>query len=107
MECMKYISSWRELVGCILFSACVALVNIHRRMKTNVSYGRSPSASAPSFVPVVRSLGFTSAGIAAGSWAAGHMSSYGGVVIIGQPGQPGSGVQIGEVSVRWESIFMI
>lgn len=54
-------------------------------MKTNMSYGRSPSASAPSFVPVVRSLGFTSAGIAAGSWAAGHMSSYGGVVSAGSP----------------------
>lgn len=39
--------------------------------------------SKPVVVPLVNFLGFTCAGIAAGSWAAGHMASYGGVVSAG------------------------
>ncbi|OAE33697.1 hypothetical protein AXG93_2651s1070 [Marchantia polymorpha subsp. ruderalis] len=64
-------------------------VQIHRTLSTNmwglVSVGLVTTGvslvAAPVVVPaLVTTLGFTSAGIAGGSWAAGFMASYAGVV---------------------------
>ncbi|BBN07639.1 hypothetical protein Mp_4g05250 [Marchantia polymorpha subsp. ruderalis] len=106
MECMKLSSSsdanyhrMRSLFSKFYRGSRVdkgASVKIHRKLSTKmrifvkrglvtagaglVAAGISVVA-APVVVPaVVTSLGFTSAGIAGGSWAAGFMASYGGLV---------------------------